>query len=99
EQLPNDATNPQESITGKYISLIARIWVADGGQLVRGTIEDVHTGARLALDLSELVTFFKTSLAHVTGQVEQPQSQGLPDQNIGQSDVESDAADTKTRDE
>ena len=41
---------------------MVRIWVSDDGELIRGTIEDVHTGARLAIDLSALTAFLSASL-------------------------------------
>ncbi len=43
---------------------MAHIWVGENGKLIRGTIEDAHTGTRLALDLSEVVAFLQASLAH-----------------------------------
>jgi hypothetical protein len=62
--LEDDATNPQNSARGGYVSFVARLWVGEDGKLIRGMIEDVHTGTRMALDLSELVTFLQASLAH-----------------------------------
>ncbi len=64
----NDATNPQSSASGGYVSFVAHIWVGERGKLIRGTIEDAHTGTRLALDLSEIVEFLQASLAHAPGQ-------------------------------
>ena len=60
----NDATNPQSSASGGYVSFVAHIWVGENGKLIRGTIEDVHTGTQLALDLSEVVAFLQASLAN-----------------------------------
>jgi hypothetical protein len=59
-----DATNLQSPAPGAYISLTVHIWVNEDGGLIRGTIEDVHTGARLALDFSSLIAFLRESLAH-----------------------------------
>ena len=50
---------------------MAHFWVGDNGRLIRGTIEDAHTGTRLALDLSEIVAFLQASLAHSPGQATQ----------------------------
>jgi hypothetical protein len=60
--LSNDELHPQSAAPGGYISLVARIWVGDDGELIRGTIEDVHTGARLAFDLSAFTAFLRASL-------------------------------------
>lgn len=64
----SDEMDPQSSTSDGYISFVAHIWVGDDGELIRGTIEDAHTGARLAIDLSELVAFLKASLVHSPGQ-------------------------------
>lgn len=64
----NDAADIESSASGGYISFVAHLWVAENGKLIRGTIEDVHTGTKLALDLSEVVAFLQTSLAHSPGQ-------------------------------
>jgi hypothetical protein len=66
--LSNDATNPSPSATSGYVSFVAHFWVGDNGRLIRGTIEDAHTGNRLALDLSEVLAFLQASLAHSPGQ-------------------------------
>lgn len=58
---------------------MAHIWVGENGKLIRGTIEDAHTGTRLALDLSEVVAFLQASLAHSPEQVWSPQSEGSED--------------------
>ncbi len=50
---------------------MAHFWVGDNGRLIRGTIEDAHTGTRLALDLSEVLAFLQASLAHSPGQATQ----------------------------
>lgn len=63
----DDATEPQLPNPGGYISFVARFWVGENGEIVRGTIEDVHSGTHLALDLSELVAFLQKSLAHSPG--------------------------------
>lgn len=60
---------------------MAHLWVGDNGKLIRGTIEDVHTGTRLALDLSELVAFLQKSLAHSPGQTWDLQKEGEEDMN------------------
>jgi hypothetical protein len=70
-KLSNDATDPSPSVPGGYISFVAHFWVGDNGRLIRGTIEDAHTGMRLALDLSEVLAFLQTSLAHSPGQTTQ----------------------------
>lgn len=62
----NDAARPNEQPDG-YISLVVHLWVGDQGRLIRGTIEDVHTGARLPFDLSALAQFLQTTLTHVPG--------------------------------
>jgi hypothetical protein len=60
-KLNNDAANPQSPAPGGYVSFVAHLWVGDDGKLIRGTIEDVHTGKRLVLDLSELIKCAKPS--------------------------------------
>jgi len=59
---------------------VAHIWVGENGKLVRGTIEDAHTGTRLALDLSEVVAFLQASLMHSPEQVGSPQTEGSQEQ-------------------
>jgi hypothetical protein len=88
--LSNDATNPQASAPDGYVSFVAHIWVGENGKLIRGTIEDAHTGTRLSLDLSEIVAFLQGSLAHSPGQASSSQSEGksnrneeLPDERAG----------------
>ncbi len=75
----DDATNSQSSARGGYISFVAHLWVGEDGKLIRGTVEDAHTGTRLAVDLSEVLAFLQASLAHSPGQttqdVAQPSSQ------------------------
>lgn len=74
--MSDDALTPQSSASDGYVSLVARIWVRENGKLIRGTIEDVHTRTRLALDLSELVAFLQASLAHSPGQAWDAQHEG-----------------------
>lgn len=64
----NETTDTQSSTSGGYISFLVHLWVADNGKLIRGTIEDVHSGTQLALDLSEIIAFLQASLAHSPGQ-------------------------------
>jgi len=54
--------SPEDS--GGYLTLAIRIWVSARGKLIRGTIQDVHTGARFGLDLSNLAAFLQACLAH-----------------------------------
>jgi hypothetical protein len=85
-KLNNDATNPQSRASGGYVSFVAHIWVGENGKLMRGTIEDAHTGTRLALDLSEVVAFLQASLIHSPEQVGSPQTEGseeLPGDELG----------------
>jgi len=69
EQLGEEITNPQPPAPGRYISLVVRVWMGDDGELLRGTIEDAHTGKRLAIDLSALAALLQESLAHAPGQL------------------------------
>ena len=71
-----DTTDTQSSASGGYISFVAHLWVADNGKLIRGTIEDVHTGKQLALDLSEVIAFLQASLAHSPEQALDMQDEG-----------------------
>ena len=90
------ATNPQSSAPGGYVSFVAHIWVGDDGKLIRGTIEDAHTGKRLALDLSELVAFLQTSLAHSPGQTnpgEEEGNEGQPRERSGEGTFDADIQD------
>lgn len=66
--LNNEAMAPQPTASGGYISLLVHIWVGDDGRVIRGTIEDAHTGAHLAVDLSALAALLQGSLAH-TGEM------------------------------
>ena len=78
--MSNDAVNPQSSAPDGYISLVARVWVGDNGKLmIRGTIEDAHTGKRLALDLSALAAFLQASLTHSPGQAWDTQNEEKED--------------------
>ena len=64
--LNKDTTESQSRASGGYISLVAHIWVGDDGSLIRGTIEDAHTGARLAIDFSAFAALLQESLAHAS---------------------------------
>ncbi len=60
----NEVTADSQSLaSGGYISLVVHIWVGDDGRVIRGTIEDVHTGAQLAMDFSALAALLQESLA------------------------------------
>jgi hypothetical protein len=61
--LNEDTTDSQSSASGGYISLVVHIWVGDDGRVIRGTIEDAHTGAQLAVDFSALAALLQDSLA------------------------------------
>ena len=74
--MSEDATNAQPLASGRYLSLVVHIWVGDDGELIRGTIEDAHTGKRLAIDLSALAALLQESLAHAPGQVGSAQDEG-----------------------
>lgn len=76
DTMSDDTVAPQPSASDGYVSLVAHIWVGENGKLIRGTIEDVHTGTRLALDLSELVAFLQASLAHSPGHASDAQYEG-----------------------
>ena len=76
DQLSEDTTNPQPLVAGRYLSLVVHIWVGDDGELIRGTIEDAHTGKRLAIDLSTLAALLRESLAHAPGQEGNAQDEG-----------------------
>lgn len=71
-----EITNSQPPAPGRYISLVVRVWVGDDGELIRGTIEDAHTGKRLAVDLSALAALLQESLAHAPGQLGNAQDEG-----------------------
>jgi hypothetical protein len=55
---------------------VVHIWVGDDGELLRGTIEDAHTGKRLAVDISPFAALLRESLAHAPGQVGNAQDEG-----------------------
>lgn len=76
DQVSEDTTNPQPLAPGRYLSLVVHIWVSDAGELLRGTIEDAHTGKRLAIDLSALAALLRESLAHAPGQEGNAQDEG-----------------------
>jgi hypothetical protein len=65
--LSEDTTNPQALAPGRYLSLVVHIWVGNDGELIRGTIEDAHSGKRLAIDISALVALLRESLANAPG--------------------------------
>jgi hypothetical protein len=75
-QLSEDATHPRPQAPGRYLSLVVHIWVGEDGELLRGTIEDAHTGKRLAIDLSAFAALLRESLAHAPGQVGNAQDEG-----------------------
>jgi hypothetical protein len=59
---------------------MAHIWVGDDGKLIRGTIEDAHTGKRLAIDISVLAALLQESLVHAPGDVGNTQEdEGRPE--------------------
>ena len=62
---------------------MAHIWVDNDGKLIRGTIEDAHTGTRLAIDISALAALLRESLAHTRAwntQEEQDSSEKGPEE-------------------
>ena len=65
--MSEDATNLQPPAGGRYLSLVVHIWVGDDGELLRGTIEDAHTGKRLAIDISALAALLRESLENAPG--------------------------------
>ncbi len=69
DQLSEDTTNSQPLAPGRYLSLVVHLWVGEHGELLRGTIEDAHTGKRLAIDISALAALLRESLAQAPGQV------------------------------
>ncbi len=62
--------------SGRYLSLVVHLWVGEDGELLRGTIEDAHTGKRLAIDLSALAALLRQSLAQAPGQLGNAQDGG-----------------------
>jgi hypothetical protein len=74
--LSEDITKPQPLAPGRYLSLVVHVWVGDHGEIIRGTIEDAHTGKRLAIDLSALAALLQDSLAHAPGPVGNAQDEG-----------------------
>jgi hypothetical protein len=60
--LNKDTPDSRPKPSGGYISLIAHIWVGDDGNVIRGTIEDAHTGVRLAVDFSAFAALLQKSL-------------------------------------
>ncbi len=69
-------TNPQPLTPGRYLSLVVHLWVGEKGELLRGTIEDAHTGKRLAIDLSALAALLRASLEQAPGQEANAQDKG-----------------------
>lgn len=67
-KLSEHTTNPQPLAPGRYLSLVVHLWVGEHGELIRGTIEDAHTGKRLAIDLSALAALLRASLEQAPGQ-------------------------------
>ena len=76
DQLSEDATKPHPQVAGGYISLVVHIWMGDDGELLRGIVEDAHTGRQLAIDLSALAALLRESLAHAPGQAGNAQDEG-----------------------
>ncbi len=76
DQLSEDTTTPQPLAPGRYLTLVVHIWVGEHGELLRGTIEDAHTGKRLAIDLSALAALLRESLAHAPGKEGNAQAEG-----------------------
>jgi len=74
--LGEDITNLQPPASGRYLSLMVHIWVGEDGELLRGTIEDAHTGKRLAIDISALAGLLRESLAQAPGQAGNAQDEG-----------------------
>lgn len=74
--MSEDTLNLQPPAAGRYLSLVVHIWVGEDGELLRGTIEDAHTGKRLAIDISALAALLRESLAHAPGQEENAQDEG-----------------------
>ena len=66
--MSEDTTHPRPQAPGRYLSLVVHIWVGKNGELLRGTIEDAHTGKRLPIDLSALAALLRESLAQAPGQ-------------------------------
>jgi hypothetical protein len=66
--LSEEITNPRPLAPGRYLSLVIHLWVGEDGALLRGTIEDAHTGKRLAIDLSALAALLRQSLVQAPGQ-------------------------------
>ena len=61
---------------GRYLSLVVHLWVGEDGELLRGTIEDAHTGKRLAINLSALAVLLRESLEQAPGQEGKAQDEG-----------------------
>ncbi len=76
DHLSEDTTNPRPLAPGRYLSLVIHLWVGEDGALLRGTIEDAHTGKRLAIDISALAALLRLSLEQAPGQVGNAQDEG-----------------------
>jgi hypothetical protein len=102
DTLSNDAANSQSLVPDGYVSLVVRIWVGDSGKLIRGTIEDVHTGAQLAIDLSKFAALLRASLAHTPGHMPDVQKEEAEEtisellgRILGEAPLDTDADDTE----
>ena len=67
--MSEDTTTPRPLALSRYLSLVIHLWVGEDGELLRGTIEDAHTGKRLAIDISALAALLRQSLEQATGRV------------------------------
>ena len=76
DHLSEDTTNSRPLVPGRYLSLVIHLWVGEDGELLRGTIEDAHTGKRLGIDLSALAALLRQSLAQAPGQQANAQDGG-----------------------
>jgi hypothetical protein len=76
DHLSEDTTNPGPLATGRSLALAVHLWVGEDGELLRGTIEDAHTGKRLAIDLSALAALLRQSLEKAPGQQARRASRG-----------------------
>ena len=74
--MSEDTTNPRPLAPGRYLLLVVHLWVGEDGELLRGTIEDAHTGKWLAIDISALAALLRESLAQAPGQAGNAQEEG-----------------------
>jgi hypothetical protein len=81
DHLSEDTTNPCPLAPGRYLLLVVHLWVGEDGELLRGTIEDAHTGKRLAIDLSALAALLRTSLEYAPGHEANAQDGGVRAEN------------------